>query len=503
MGNSASAAGRRSATSQPIVANRVGNNNNGAVRPAPQARDASGEETGHYGVSSQPSASVSSPVPANAPSGASQQPPSASTANFLGSGTRRPTRHVLESMVSTLSNDLNQAKSRLRTAEEELKHATLLQQQQEGSLPNTECIVCMNAQVSTVLIPCGHLCLCVGCATRMQQSKRPDAITCPLCRETVKQMQRVYLPMDEDPPTPPHRKAAQAAKLAAAAAHAREEAERHYAAKAAERHAAAEAALAAEAAREERAAAAAAPTPAVAAPAAAPPPSAALASASMQATPRLSSLSLEVGARAPGGGGGGGDGGDGEAGLATPLAAGSDGSSSPYGSLISLDSPPSDPSGSSSASSDDSATVPTREASDAEPSSPPPPVATHGGMAGRRVFGGMIHADDDKLSPHTVREIGSMESAVMPMAPRVLHARMQPSANAAGALHRPPQGRANPSARGVIFAPSVVDERGRLRPANGGGGGDENSSATEVPDSFDFSVPGAWEPNPLLAATWG
>jgi hypothetical protein len=122
----------------------------------------------------------------------------------------------------------------------------------------------------------------------------------------------------------------------------------------------------------------------------------------------------------------------------------------------------------------------------------------------------MIHADDDKLSPHTVREIGSMESAEMPMAPRVLHARMQPSANAAGALHRPHHPhdrRANPSARGVIFAPSVVDERGRLRPANGGGGGggggDEVSAPTEVPDSFDFSVPGAWEPNPLLAATWG
>ena len=86
---------------------------------------------------------------------------------------------------------------------------------------------------------------------------------------------------------------------------------------------------------------------------------------------------------------------------------------------------------------------------------------------------------------------------------------MQPSANATGALYRP-HNRVLP--RGVVYAPSVVDERGRLRPAavrpaGGGGvsngsGGDENAGP-EVPDSFDFAVPGAWEPNPMLAATWG
>ena len=114
-----------------------------------------------------------------------------------GSGPRRPTRNALESMVSSLSSDLDKARSKLSVAERELEAATAAEQQQKGSLPHTECIVCMNAQVSTVLLPCGHLCLCGPCSTLMQQSKKSESVSCPMCRQPVKQVHRVYLPIEE------------------------------------------------------------------------------------------------------------------------------------------------------------------------------------------------------------------------------------------------------------------------------------------------------------------
>ena len=484
MGNSASTAARRSDSSQPIVANRV--NNNGAARLQPQGQPHAirTEETGHYGVSSQQvSSSAAESNSAVVDSTASHSTLPSVTATLLSGGSRRPTRHVLESMVSNLANDLTLVKNRLRTAEEELKHAEVLKQQSEGSLPKTECIVCLNAQVSTVLIPCGHLCLCVACGELLQKSK-PESTNCPLCREPVKQMHRVFLPIDElATPTPRTQQAEQTAVIAAAAARADGEAGRR------------DATAAGVSASAAAAAAAVPPVPAASASARA---GAAPEALPAQATPRPTAAPAS--ARTV---------------HTSPIAS--------YGDDFSMDTPMSTGSigtvsgTSTGGSSDDSALVPTREASphhvgaaspvggrasderSSRPAGTPPGTGAVGG--GRRLHGIVLQPEEDKLSPHTVRAIGSMDSAAMPMAPRVLHARMQP--NVGGGAMRHGQ-RVSAAARGVVFAPSVVDERGRLRPAAAaGGGGDENAAPEPVPDSFDFSVPGAWEPNPMLAATWG
>ena len=38
------------------------------------------------------------------------------------------------------------------------------------------CVVCLADERTHILIPCGHMCLCEGCATGLQWS------TCPMCR---------------------------------------------------------------------------------------------------------------------------------------------------------------------------------------------------------------------------------------------------------------------------------------------------------------------------------
>lgn len=52
------------------------------------------------------------------------------------------------------------------------------------SAPANDCVVCMDAPVSHVVVPCGHMCLCGRCSAAVDQ--------CPVCRATVQSMMRVY-----------------------------------------------------------------------------------------------------------------------------------------------------------------------------------------------------------------------------------------------------------------------------------------------------------------------
>jgi len=48
----------------------------------------------------------------------------------------------------------------------------------------SECVVCMEAQAVVALMPCGHRCVCEGCATVLRQ--------CPMCREPIVEAKRIY-----------------------------------------------------------------------------------------------------------------------------------------------------------------------------------------------------------------------------------------------------------------------------------------------------------------------
>ena len=49
--------------------------------------------------------------------------------------------------------------------------------------PQAECVVCMDAAPSHMLIPCGHVCVCAACAERCLETTRE----CPMCREPVRE----------------------------------------------------------------------------------------------------------------------------------------------------------------------------------------------------------------------------------------------------------------------------------------------------------------------------
>jgi hypothetical protein len=50
---------------------------------------------------------------------------------------------------------------------------------------SAECVVCLDAEATHVVVPCGHICLCADCTM--------DLKACPLCRTPLVQTMRIYL----------------------------------------------------------------------------------------------------------------------------------------------------------------------------------------------------------------------------------------------------------------------------------------------------------------------
>lgn len=52
-----------------------------------------------------------------------------------------------------------------------------------------ECSVCFSNPVNSILLPCGHVCVCWGCAQRLKGRRE----YCPLCRQHIDSVHRAYI----------------------------------------------------------------------------------------------------------------------------------------------------------------------------------------------------------------------------------------------------------------------------------------------------------------------
>lgn len=60
----------------------------------------------------------------------------------------------------------------------------------EGNLTGTECTICYENPIDSVLYMCGHMCMCYRCA--VQQWRGKGGGQCPLCRAPIKDVIRTY-----------------------------------------------------------------------------------------------------------------------------------------------------------------------------------------------------------------------------------------------------------------------------------------------------------------------
>jgi len=59
-------------------------------------------------------------------------------------------------------------------------------QTKKGSDEDDECKVCMDAKINTVIIPCGHLCVCLECSKLLTNK------TCPICKQVFHQIIKTF-----------------------------------------------------------------------------------------------------------------------------------------------------------------------------------------------------------------------------------------------------------------------------------------------------------------------
>jgi hypothetical protein len=53
------------------------------------------------------------------------------------------------------------------------------------------CVVCIDAPTDHVIMPCRHVCLCSTCGPRLARTRHAR---CPICREPVQSLQKVFYP---------------------------------------------------------------------------------------------------------------------------------------------------------------------------------------------------------------------------------------------------------------------------------------------------------------------
>eukprot|EP01137_Pigoraptor_chileana_P004547 Opistho-2@46333 len=56
------------------------------------------------------------------------------------------------------------------------------------------CVACLNRIVCTVVVPCGHACMCITCARELVLTTTGAVRSCPLCKCQMQSVLRLYLP---------------------------------------------------------------------------------------------------------------------------------------------------------------------------------------------------------------------------------------------------------------------------------------------------------------------
>ena len=86
-----------------------------------------------------------------------------------------------------LRQELHDAKQKLHKLQRVLRTIELY----ATPAPPAECVICMDAPVETVLVPCCHACACADCASLLMVLNNG---TCPVCRVAVEGAPRIFLP---------------------------------------------------------------------------------------------------------------------------------------------------------------------------------------------------------------------------------------------------------------------------------------------------------------------
>lgn len=89
-----------------------------------------------------------------------------------------PTINIVTEVSSTIPLPSSTSKPECPSA------APACNREEPQGVKKDECVVCMDATKSVILIPCWHYCLCEGCADEVK--------SCPICRGVIERVQKIF-----------------------------------------------------------------------------------------------------------------------------------------------------------------------------------------------------------------------------------------------------------------------------------------------------------------------
>lgn len=100
-------------------------------------------------------------------------------------------RDALDQRCKKAETDLAHRASELLILQKELVHSSVVRSaltaELEALKEHGQCVICLSEAASHVVVPCGHQALCKACVA-------PDLQSCPVCRQPVHAVIRVYKP---------------------------------------------------------------------------------------------------------------------------------------------------------------------------------------------------------------------------------------------------------------------------------------------------------------------
>ena len=102
----------------------------------------------------------------------------------------RPRRNSVSAPPSPLAVSTPRHRHRSRSISSAQKIGPAVSMDRRGV--RLECKVCMEAEVNTALLPCGHACLCYECSLTVRYSEYTSVGKCPICRRNIREVVTLY-----------------------------------------------------------------------------------------------------------------------------------------------------------------------------------------------------------------------------------------------------------------------------------------------------------------------
>lgn len=86
--------------------------------------------------------------------------------------------------VADTNLQIERLKSQLNGLEEKVSAGPAAHASGGAAVPDSKCKVCYERTVNSVLLRCGHMCVCMTCSEQLQ--------TCPICRQEITEVVRAF-----------------------------------------------------------------------------------------------------------------------------------------------------------------------------------------------------------------------------------------------------------------------------------------------------------------------